>query len=308
MASNPNKTYDCIVIGAGPAGIIACVYLARKQVDFFLISEDIGGQVGKSSVVENCPSYKSVAGVELAKKMQEKLEGYEFERRMERAERLRKDGEYFVATARSGEYWAKSVILATGARPRKLGIPGEKEFEGRGVTYCATCDAPLFKGKQVAVIGGGNTGLETAIQLSALATKVYLLDIKDKLSGDKVLVDKVRGLANVEIIGGAKTLEISGGQVVEKIRMEKNGQARDLAIQGIFVSIGYLPNTEVAEGLADTNERKEWTVDDYQRTNVPGLFAAGDCTDKPYKQIATAAGEGCTAALAAYDYLVKSGS
>ena len=216
-------------------------------------------------------------------------------------------GGRFVVESKAGNFEGKTVVVATGAHPRLLRVPGEEEFTGKGVTYCATCDAPLFNGKEVAVVGGGNSGLEAAIQLFNFAAKIYLLHRHEKLKGDQVLIDRVEKNEKVMVLPESEILEIRGGQFVELIKVKQAGEEKELKVGGVFVNIGLTPETDFAKGLVEMNESGEIKVDFCNNTNVPGLFAAGDCTCVPHKQIIVAGGEGCKAALSAAKFLNMSG-
>ncbi|MBU0672510.1 MAG: FAD-dependent oxidoreductase [Candidatus Margulisbacteria bacterium] len=295
---------DLIIIGAGPAGITAAVYAARKKLDFAVISRDIGGQTAWSLEVENYTGYQFIPGPELAMKFREHLEKFDFElREGESVKTIEKTGQIFKVTTTKGDVLeSKAVIVATGKRPKLLGVPGEGKFKGKGLTYCATCDGPLFTGKNVAVIGGGNSGLDATMQLMRLAKKVYLINSVDKLTGDPIMQERIAQAVNVEVINSAKVLQISGEQFVKALKVEINGQERDLPVEGIFVEIGLVPNSKFVD-LAEKNERGEIVVNAAAETSVEGLFAAGDVTNVPEKQIIVAGGEGAKATLTAFKYL-----
>lgn len=297
--------YDLIIIGGGPAGITAAIYAARKKMNFLMFAKEIGGQVSKSSVIENYTGYQELTGVELSKKFEEHLKEFKFNFKKEEVKSIKKKGKNFLVSNGKNYFEAKSIIYATGARPKPLNIPGEMEFKNKGVTWCATCDAPLFKKKDVVVVGGGNSGLETALQLSKIARKIYLVEILDKLPGDKVMVDKIKKDPKIEIITKAKIKEIFGKTLVEGVKVEQAGVEKKLKTQGVFINIGYLSNTEIVKKLIKLTNKEEIEINASCETNILGFFAAGDCTNVPYKQIIIAGGEGCKALLSAYGYLSR---
>ena len=296
---------DLIIIGAGPAGITAAVYAARKKMGLLVITKDIGGQTAWSGDIENYTGYQFVTGLELVAKFEEHMRKYDIPvREDEEIIELKgnKSGVY-VKTNKS-EYEAKTAIIASGKRSRELGVPGEKEFKNKGLTYCATCDAPLFAGKVVAVIGGGNSGLDAALQLMNIAKYVYVINIAPDLTGDPIMQEKVKNSDKVEVLNSTQVTAVIGDKMVTGIKIKKEAQEKTLSLQGIFVEIGLIPNSEFVKGL-DKNELGEIKVDSYNRTNVPGVFAAGDVTDVPEKQIIIAAGEGSKATLSAFRYLAQ---
>ena len=296
---------DLIIIGAGPAGITAAVYAARKKMGLLVITKDIGGQTAWSGDIENYTGYQFVTGPELVAKFEEHMRKYDITvREDEEIIELKgnKSGVY-VKTNKS-EYEAKTAIIASGKRSRELGVPGEKEFKNKGLTYCATCDAPLFAGKVVAVIGGGNSGLDAALQLMNIAKYVYVINIAPDLTGDPIMQEKVKSSDKVEVLNSTQVTAVIGDKMVTGIKIKKEAQEKTLSLQGIFVEIGLIPNSEFVKGL-DKNELGEIKVDSYNRTNVPGVFAAGDVTDVPEKQIIIAAGEGSKATLSAFRYLAQ---
>jgi len=297
---------DLIIVGAGPAGITAAVYAARKQLDFSVISQDIGGQAALSGDIENYTGYQFITGPELAEKFRQHLKQYVFDlREGETVAKVERDGNLFkVVTAKSETLAAKTLIIASGKRPRLLNVPGEVEYKNHGLTYCATCDAPLFRGKVTAVIGGGNSALDAVLQLMNLSPKIYLISIADKLAGDPVMKEKAAASPKVEILNNSKVTEIFGDQFVKGIKVETAGQSRPIPVEGVFVEIGLTPNSEFID-LAKKNELGEIMVNCAAETSVSGLFAAGDVTDVPEKQIIIAAGEGSKAALAAFRYLSR---
>jgi alkyl hydroperoxide reductase subunit F len=299
--------YDLIIIGAGPAGITASVYAARKRINFLVISMDIGGQTAWSGDIENYTGYQFITGTDLTAKFEEHMRKYGVALKEGEAvsEIIRKAGPhaptFSVATDR-GVYEAKSVIIASGKKSKELGVPGEKELKNKGLTYCATCDGPLFSGKDIAVIGGGNSALDAALQLVKIANKVYIVNVSSSLTGDAVMEEKLRAAENILLYNNTRVLAVEGDGFVSGIRIMREGKEERLAVQGVFVEIGLLPNSEFAKDIAK-NEYGEIKVDIHNRTNIPGVFAAGDVTDVPEKQIVIAAGDGAKAALSAFRYL-----
>jgi len=295
---------DLIIIGAGPAGITAAVYAARKKLDFSVISKDIGGQAALSGDIENYTGYQFITGPELALKFKDHLQKFDFDlQEGVEATKVEKDGDNFKVTTSDGKVQSsRTVIVASGKRPRSLNVPGEQEFKNKGLTYCATCDGPLFANKEVAVIGGGNSALDAVLQMMRIASKVYLINIHDKLGGDPVMQEKVEASDKVEILNKTKTLGVLGDKFVKGLKVEVDGQARELPVQGIFVEIGLIPNSDFIS-IVEKDKVGEIVINCAAETNVPGLFAAGDVTNVPEKQIIIAAGEGSKASLAAFKYL-----
>jgi len=291
-----------VIIGAGPAGITASIYAARKKMDFAVITTNIGGQVSYSSEIENYTGFQYITGEELAAKFQEHLERYKFELKMEEAQKVEREANRVRIKTDIATYLAKTVIIAAGRNPRKLKVPGEADFKNKGVTYCATCDAPLFEGLDVAVVGGGNSGLESVLQLIKIAKSTYLIEVGPQLKADQVLVEKAEASDRVKIWTNTQVVEIVGDKVVTGMKVKKNGKDVLLPVQGVFVEIGSVPNSQIVD-FVEKNRWDEIMVNCKCETNVPGLFAAGDVTDVPEKQIVVAAGEGCKAALSAFRYL-----
>ena len=303
-----NQVYDVVIIGAGPAGMSAAVYTARKNLSTLVISGDIGGQVATTNEVDNYPGMPGITGPVLVDNFSAHMNRYEVAQLTgERVESIAiKQRCKIITTSGGREIHARSVIIATGANKRKLNIPGEKEYAGNGVVYCATCDGPLFKGVPVAVIGGGNSGLEAAIEMAAITPQVYLLE-RGELRGDQILQDKISAAPNIETLTHVEPLELIGDESLEhiKLRSLKGGAERVLDVNGVFVEIGLTPNSGFVLDLLDTNERGEIKVDAKGHTGVRGIFASGDVTDSKDKQIVVAAGSGATAALGAFEYLVS---
>jgi len=297
---------DLVIIGAGPAGITAAIYAARKNIDFVLVSKDLGGQTALSADVENYTGYQFITGPDLVAKFEAHLRQFAITfRNGEAVTRIvQKPGSGFVVESDKNSYPCRSVLIASGRRPRWLGVPGEEQFRNKGVSYCATCDGPLFSKKTVAVVGGGNSALDAALQMMNIAEKVYLVDINSALGGDEVMRRKVQASPKVEILNNAKTLAITGERFVKALKVDVSGQARELAVSGIFVEIGSTPNSGIAD-FVDRNTAGEIVVDCLNRTSVRGVFAAGDVTTVPEKQIIVAAGEGAKAVLGVSRYLAQ---
>ena len=309
--------YDVIIIGGGPAGCAAAVYTARKRLKTLLIAESFGGQSIVSDDIQNWIGEAHISGFDLAKKFEAHVRAFSdmVEIRMERAVAVRgisctedRGCDYEVETDKGVKYQGKAVILGAGARRRKLGIPGEEQFNGKGVAYCSTCDAPLFSGKEVAVIGGGNAGLEAVIDLFPYASKVYLLEFGEALKGDQVTQEEIRKNPKAEIIMNAQTKEVVGDAFVTGLTYtdRKTNEEKLLPVQGVFVEIGSVPNSEIVKGLVDLDTYGQVVIDSkHASTSQPGIFAAGDITDDPYKQNNISAGDAVKAALGAYNYLLK---
>ncbi len=297
------KVYDLIILGAGPAGITASVYAARKQLDFLVITQDIGGQAALSGDVENYTGYQFITGPQLALRFQEHMEAFKIPVNMpETIKAISFEGKLIKLKTNKSEYITKSLIIATGKRSRELGVEGEKEFKNKGLTYCATCDGPLFKGKAVAVIGAGNSGFDAALGLMRISPKVYIINHSDVITGDAVMLEKLRSASNVEIINNTEVRRIYGDSFVKGIEISSIGKTQRLDVLGVFVEIGLIPNSEFVTNIKK-NKGNEVIVDCYNRTDIEGVFAAGDVTNVPEKQIVIACGEGSKALLSAFKYL-----
>ena len=302
--------YELVVIGAGPAGMTAVVYAARKRLNTLLISYDLGGQPLTTAGVENYMGYQFIEGPELIQKFEEQVRQSPSDvktkigQRVESVSRINRGFE--VRTDKGETYQAKAVIFATGKRPRQLNVPGEKELAGKGVTYCAICDGPLFAGEKVAVIGGGNSALEAAGDMIKIAEHVYLISLTS-LTGDRILIDKITNADNLTMFLEHEVLEIKGEGRVEgiKIRDLKSKQEKEFDVGGVLIEIGLVPNSGAMKGVTTLNRLGEIEVNCANETGVPGLFAAGDVTTVPEKQIIVAAGEGAKAALQANRYLQR---
>jgi len=300
--------YELIIIGGGPAGITAGIYAARYRLKTLMITKDFGGQIAKKAVpIENYPAFKEISGIELIRKFKEHLDKFKIDIEMDSVIKIeRTNGNFQVFTQNQKLFKSKTVIIASGADPRPLKVLGENEFVGRGVSYCVTCDSPLFKNKIVAVIGGGNAGFEAAIALARWAKKIYVLEYGERVVADIQNQELARKTKKVEIITNAALKEIKGDKFVNSIIYEdrKTGQEKKLEVEGVFVEIGSQPASAFAKDLVELNERGEIKVDfETFQTKTPGLFATGDVNVGKFKQIVTACGEGAKAALAAYDYL-----
>lgn len=300
---------DLLILGAGPAGLTASIYAARKMLDFLVLTKDIGGQAMWSVKVENYLGYTPISGLELVQKFEEHVKEFGIEVVYNPARKVVPDKEKrtFKVIAEDGqEFEAKAVIVATGKSPRYLNVPGEKEHIGRGVAFCATCDAPLFSGQVVAVVGGGNAALDAAMQLTDIAQHVYVVSIED-WTGDPITVKKLEGKSNLTALKYHETLEVIGDGFVKglRVRDRKTGEEKILDVTGVFVEIGSVPNSYVVEGVCELNNQKEIVINCYTETSYPGIFAAGDVSSIPDKQIIIAAGEGAKAAMRAYEYLLR---
>jgi len=303
--------YDLIIIGGSAAATSAGIYAARRELNFKIVTKDFGGEVATSGEIGNWPGVNQTDGITLANQFKEHLKFYNVipEEGLE-VEGISKqeDGTFCIKIKGGGacDYVAKSVILATGVYPRELNIPGEKEFRNKGVSYCTVCDGPLFKSKTVAVIGGGNSALEAALMLADISSKVFVVNKNPVFAGDEILTDKLKTKPNVEIIYEAMTTEIFGKKFAEGLKYkDKDEQTREILAEGIFVHIGMMPNSAIVPPEVQKNKFGEIITDKNCATNVPGLYAAGDVTDTPFKQIVVAVGQGCIAALSAVQYLNK---
>jgi thioredoxin reductase len=297
------NVYDLIIVGAGPAGITAGVYAARKRMYVQLITADIGGQASLSWDIENYLGYQFITGQELVEKFKEHLQKFDVEvRENEKATRVEKSGTLVKIKTEKGDYTTKTAVIASGRRTRKLGVAGEDAFKNKGVTYCATCDAPLFAGMDVAVIGGGNAGLDATLQLLKIAKKIYLIEERPALTADHVMIEKATESGKVVFYTGTRAKRIYGEQFVQGIGIEKEDKTENLPVGGIFVEIGSTPASDFVMGVRK-NAGGEIIVNCSCETDIPGIFAAGDVTNVPGKQIIVACGEGAKTTLAAFDYV-----
>ena len=305
--------FDVLVVGGGPAGASAAVYAARKGIRTGLVAERFGGQVLDTMAIENFISVPYTEGPRMATALEQHVKEYDVDiLDLQKASKLvpaSEPGGLTTVELESGAtLQARAVVLSTGARWRQTGVPGESEYRNKGVTYCPHCDGPLFKNKRVAVIGGGNSGVEAAIDLAGVVSHVTLIEFDGKLRADEVLQRKLRSLPNVTIVVGALTTEVLGdGEKVTGLTYEDraSGEVHTVPLDGVFVQIGLLPNTEWLAGAVELSDRGEVLVDERGHTSVPGVFAAGDCTTVPFKQIVIAMGAGSTAALSAFDHLIR---
>lgn len=305
--------HDLIIIGGSAAGTAAGIYAARRNLNVAMISQDFGGEVALGGDYLNYPGIPVTTGIELTNKFKEHLANNNLEPQLGVwVESIEKKGEgQFVVHAKKGSehvtYDTKAVIVATGVHPRELGVPGEEELKGKGVTYCTTCDGPLFRNKKVVTIGAGNSGLESVLMLAEIASHVTLVNNRETFKGEDVLIEKVKAHDKIDIIYNAQTIRIEGDPVVERIVYTETGSDEEKTIdtQGVFVHIGLIPNSALVAGMVAINTMKEIEVNQRCETSVAGIFAAGDVTNIPYKQAVIAAGQGATAALAAVDYINK---
>jgi len=302
--------YDLIIIGAGPAGMTAGIYAARQKIKTLLITKDFGGQITRKAVtIENYPGFKGISGLELIKKLKEHLDSENVKVKIGEVDKIKKNKKFFsVFTTEKEEISTKAIIIASGADPRPLEVPGEKEFIGKGVSYCAVCDGPVFEGEEVVVVGGGNAGFESAIFLLNYAKKIYILEYAPEVAADKTNQEIAANSGKLEVITNVALKEIKGKEFVDSVIYEdrKTGEKKSLKTRAVFVEIGSQPATSFAKGLVDFNERDEIKVEfETMQTKTPGVFAAGDCNTGPFKQIITACGEGAKAALGAYQYIKR---
>lgn len=307
---NRKDTYDVLVVGGGPAGAAAAIYAARKGIRTAIVAERFGGQVMDTMAIENFISVQATEGPKLAMALEEHVKQYDVEIiTNQQAVALRDDGAVkAVALACGAELKAKAVIMATGARWREMNVPGEEDYKTKGVAFCPHCDGPLFKGKPVAVIGGGNSGIEAAIDLAGITQEVTVLEFMDTLRADDILVKKAESMGNIRIVKSAMTTEVLGdGSKVTGLSYQDrvSKDAHQLEVDGIFVQIGLMPNSEFLKGVVELTERGEIIVNAHGETSMAGVFAAGDVTTVPYKQIIISMGAGATAALGAFDYLIR---
>ena len=304
------EDFDVLVVGGGPAGAAAAIYAARKGIRTGIVAERFGGQVMDTLGIENFISVKETEGPKLVAALEQHVKQYEVDlMNLQKATKLVAGDRIEIQLENGATLRSKSVILSTGARWREMNVPGEKEYKAKGVCFCPHCDGPLFKGKRVAVIGGGNSGVEAAIDLAGIVSHVTLLEVADTLRADAVLQKKLNSLPNVTVIKSALTTEVIGdGQKVTGIRYKDRvgGAEKLVELEGIFVQIGLLPNTDWLKGTVELSDRGEVIIDAKGATSVPGVFAAGDCTTVPYKQIIIAMGAGATASLSAFDHLIRS--
>ncbi|KAA1188659.1 alkyl hydroperoxide reductase subunit F [Paenibacillus sp. B2(2019)] len=300
--------YDVLVVGGGPAGASAAIYAARKGIRTGIVAERLGGQVNDTLGIENFISVNYIEGPQLVAKLEEQVKEYGIDvMKLQRATRLDKNDLIEVELENGAVLKSKTVILSTGARWRNMGVPGEAEFKNKGVAYCPHCDGPLFAGKDVAVVGGGNSGIEAAIDLAGIVKHVTVLEFAPELKADAVLQDRLYSLPNVTVLKNVQTKEITGTDKVDGISYidRATEETHHIELQGVFVQIGLVPNTDWLGDMVERTRVGEIVVDSNGATNVPGVFAAGDCTNSAYKQIIISMGSGATAALGAFDYLIR---
>lgn len=300
--------YDVLVVGGGPAGSSAAIYAARKGIRTGIVAERFGGQVLDTMSIENFISVKQTEGPKLVASLEEHVKEYNIDvMSLQRAQAIEKNDLFELKLESGAVLKSKSVIVSTGARWRKVGVPGEEEFTNKGVAYCPHCDGPLFEGKHVAVIGGGNSGIEAAIDLAGIVKHVTVLEFMPELKADDVLQKRLYSLPNVTVLKNVQTKEITGSDSVNGISyMERDTEeVKHIELEGVFVQIGLIPNTDWLDGSVERNRMGEIIVDKHGSTTLPGLFAAGDCTDSAYNQIIVSMGSGATASLGAFDYLIR---
>jgi len=301
--------FELIIIGGGPAGVAAAIYAARKKIKTAIIAEEFGGQSTISDDIQNWIGTIKLSGFDLAKQLENHLRVYANDMEIvdgERIEKVEKVGEnhFKLITTEGKVYETERVLVTSGSHRKRLEVPGAKEFDGKGIAYCATCDAPLYDGKEVAVVGGGNAGLESVIDLEPYASKIYLLHRRDTLKADPVTQEKVKGMEKVQIIYNADTTEIMGDKFVSGLRYKDNktGEEKELAVQGVFVEIGIIPNSEIVKDIVKLNSKGEIIVNHKtQVTSDPGIWAAGDVADVLYNQNNISAGDAIKAVLNVYD-------
>lgn len=301
---------DLIIIGGGPAAVSAAIYAARKKINFKTLAQKIGGeQLFEMGKIENYPGIKSIpSGMEFIKMLRSHLEEYNIDiKEGEEVVKIeKKNNNFLIKTKKGSEYETKAIIIASGKKPRKLGVPGEKEFEGKGVSYCSICDAPLFLDKNVAVVGGGNAGLDSALDLIRYANKVYVLEFGPKIIGDASTQEKLKESGKVEFIVNALTQEIKGEKFIKGLvyQDKKTGKTKELLVEGVFVHVGSITSIDFVKGFLEINSANEIVINHKTcQTSIKGIFAAGDVTDVHFKQIVIAAGQGAIAALSAHQYL-----
>jgi thioredoxin-disulfide reductase len=305
-----NALYDLIIIGGGPAGITAGIYAARQNLKTLLISKSFGGQMARKTVaIDNYTGFEEISGIDLVCKFEKHLKKQKIDIEVDIIEELKKEnGKFYILTGKGKRFESLAVIVASGAEPRTLCIPGENEFIGRGVSYCVACDGPVFTGKTVAVIGGGDAGFEAALFLSEYTKKVYIMECGQEAKASVVLQEKTQETGKIETITNAVLKNIQGEKFVECLEYQdlKNNQLKKIEVKGVFVEIGNRPAVSFVRDLVDFNDKKEIIIDNLNnQTKTAGLFAAGDVTNTAYKQIIISAGEGAKAAMSAHKYLLE---
>ena len=309
FVSAPMEIFDVLIVGAGPAGLTAGVYCARKMLNTLIISENIGGQALQSWAIENYMGYRMITGEDLIKKFEDQISTLNIRIELDRIVGISKDDDYFtLRTISENTIKAKALILAQGNRPKKLGVANEEQYLGRGLSICSTCDGPLYKGKKVAVVGGGNSALQTAVEMSEIAQSVNLI-VRSSIKADPLYVKLLESKKNVTVHLNTHVTAIHGDKFLSAITISKEpGDEQKIDLDGVFIEIGWQPNTDILDGFVALNNKKEIIIDINCHTSMAGVFAAGDVTSVKGKQIIIAAGDGAKAALEAHEYLMKSGS
>lgn len=298
--------YDLIIIGGGPAGLTAGIYSQRARLKTLLLEKEmLGGQIAVSDIIENYPGFPAISGAGLMEKFEGHARGLGLEIKLAEVLTVHDKGKERLVKTSEGDFVTKAVIVATGAKPRRLGVPGEKEFTGKGVSYCATCDGPFFKGQSVLVVGGGDTAVKEAVYLSRIASRVYLSHRRDQLRAEKIIQEKALSAPNIEILWSAVLKEIKGKTGVEKAVVQnlKDNTIRELDVEGIFIFVGINPTTDFVD--VEKDEKGFIKTDQDMKTSVQGIFAAGDCRTTPLRQVSTAVGDGAIAAFMAEKYIEK---
>lgn len=296
---------DAIIIGSGPAGVTAAIYAARREMKILLIGKEPGGQLNLASEIENYPGFKEISAFELVQKMSEQVKNLGVEIKTEEVQKIEEKDGYFLIITNRGQYETKTIIIAMGVSPRRLAIPGEEKLTGHGVSYCANCDGPLYRGKIVAVIGGGNAALDAAEMLSKIASQVYLIHRRDEFRGFESLVAEIKTRENIIMVLNSQVEEIIGEDKVEKIIVMDNSSQKknELLVNGVFIEVGRIASTDLVADLVKRDDKAQIIVDEKCQTSRSGIFAAGDVTQVEFKQITIACGQGTIAALTAYQYL-----
>ncbi|MFA6272611.1 MAG: thioredoxin-disulfide reductase [Patescibacteria group bacterium] len=299
------REYDCIIIGAGAAGLTAAIYAARRTLKTVVLTKDLGGQASIAGLVENYPGLGKETGLNIMERFRKQAEEYGAEIVYREVSQIEKTDDQFLVRTADDEFYGKVIILAFGLTPRDLNVPGESEFKNKGVSYCSTCDGPLFKNKTVVVVGGGNSALDSAELLSKIAKQVYLIHRGDEFRGEKIILEKLKERDNVLMLMNTEIAEITGENTVSAIQVKNNqtNEAKEIKCDGVFVEVGYIAKTGIVKDLVERNERNQIKINSNCETSYPGVFAAGDVTDITYKQIVISAGEGAKAALQAYKFL-----
>ncbi len=295
---------EVVIVGAGISGLTAAIYAKRKKMNFTILGEEFGGQFLESGKINNYPGIKETNGFEFSKKFKEQLKFNEIEPKIgEKITKISKINSGFKLEGKKDNYQAKTVIIATGSHPKKLGVKGEDQFANKGLTYCSVCDGPLFADKTIAVIGGGNSALEGVDFTHKIAQKIYLINIDQEFNAHEGLIEKVNSYDNVELITEAETAEILGDKMVSGLKYKQNGETEKIDVEGVIVEIGRTPNTNFLEGFLELNKKKHVIIDCQSKTSLSGVFAAGDCASGNEYQYTIAAGQGCIALLKAARYL-----